>query len=178
MWNSFTDPNLLRREPVMATMDPQGSQPFRTVRTDAMNRATNRPERFLIVDDNKDSAGTLALVLEQLGRNACVATDGEDALRAGRTFQPDIVLLDLVMPKLDGFETCRRMREQKWGAQACIIAYTGWSGDDEYYKAKEAGFNAFLVKPLAASALQELVEGLIPRWEDEPFWRYLIRTGN
>jgi CheY-like chemotaxis protein len=82
------------------------------------------------------------------------------------------------MPKMDGFETCRRMRERQWGLRACIIAYTAWSGDAEFHRSKDAGFDGFLVKPLAATALQELLEGLIPPGEDEPFWRYRIRTGN
>jgi CheY-like chemotaxis protein len=159
-------------------MFSQDPQPFQTVRTEVPSRDPQRPDRFLVVDDNKDSISTLALLLEQKGRSACGVTDGEAALRTGVEYQPHIVLLDLVMPKMDGFETCRRMRERQWGARACIIAYTAWSGDAEYQKAKDAGFDGFLVKPLAASALQELLEGLIPRWEDEPFWRYLIRTGN
>jgi CheY-like chemotaxis protein len=89
-----------------------------------------------------------------------VAYDGEEALRTGRSFQPDAVLLDLGMPKLNGFEACECMRREAWGRNICIVAVTGWGQDEDRRRTKDAGFDAHLVKPVDPGKLTELLASI------------------
>jgi two-component system CheB/CheR fusion protein len=123
----------------------------------AMVRLTRR---VLVVDDNRDSADTLATLLEVLGCEVKVAYDGEEALRVGEGFKPDAVLLDLGMPRVNGFEACERMRAQPWGRAICIVALTGWGQEDDRKRTKEAGFDAHLVKPADPGKLTELLASI------------------
>jgi signal transduction histidine kinase/CheY-like chemotaxis protein len=123
----------------------------------AMVRLTRR---ILVVDDNRDSADTLSTLLEVMGCEAAVAYDGEEALRTGRSFQPDAVLLDLGMPKLNGFEACECMRREAWGRNICIVAVTGWGQDEDRRRTKDAGFDAHLVKPVDPGKLTELLASI------------------
>jgi signal transduction histidine kinase/CheY-like chemotaxis protein len=116
--------------------------------------------RVLVVDDNRDSADTLSTLLEVMGCEVAVAYDGEQALAAGAQFKPDAVLLDLGMPKLNGFETCERMRLQAWGQSICIVAVTGWGQDEDRRRTKDAGFNAHMVKPADPGKLTELLASI------------------
>jgi two-component system CheB/CheR fusion protein len=116
--------------------------------------------RVLIVDDNRDSADTLSTLLQVMGCEIEVAYDGESALAAGARFKPDAVLLDLGMPKLNGFETCERMRSQPWGQSICIVAVTGWGQDEDRRRTKDAGFDAHMVKPADPGKLTELLASI------------------
>jgi PAS domain S-box-containing protein len=116
--------------------------------------------RVLIVDDNRDSADTLSTLLQVMGCEIEVAYDGESALAAGARFKPDAVLLDLGMPKLNGFETCERMRAEPWGQSICIVAVTGWGQDEDRRRTKEAGFDAHMVKPADPGKLTELLASI------------------
>jgi len=116
--------------------------------------------RVLVVDDNRDSAQSLAALLETLGCQVALAYDGEEALRRGREFQPEAVLLDLGMPRLNGFEACERMRSEAWGAGICIVAVTGWGHEEDRRRALEVGFTAHLVKPAAPAKLEALLATL------------------
>ena len=113
--------------------------------------------RILIVDDNRDSADSLALLLEITNNQTYLAHDGLEALAAIETHRPDVVLLDIGLPKLDGHEVCRRVREQPWGKDIVIIALTGWGQEDDRRKSQEAGFNGHLVKPVDYEKLLELL---------------------
>jgi PAS domain S-box-containing protein len=113
--------------------------------------------RVLVVDDNRDSADTLATLLQVLGCDVQVAYDGEEALRMAAAFKPDAVLLDLGMPRLNGFDTCTRMRAEPWGRHVCIVAVTGWGQDEDRRRTKEAGFDAHMVKPADPGMLTELL---------------------
>ena len=84
------------------------------------------PRRILVVDDNDDAAEALALLLQMAGHEVRTADNGVDALAVGEAFQPDVVLLDLGMPKLNGYETAREMRRQAWGQDVTLVALTGW----------------------------------------------------
>ena len=99
--------------------------------------------RVLVVDDNQDAANTLGMLIEVLGHEVRTAYDGQHALTAATGFQPDLVLLDLGMPKMDGFEACRRIREQPWGSQATVVAVTGWGRDEDRAKLS-ADIRAFI----------------------------------
>ncbi|HET9479727.1 MAG TPA: PAS domain S-box protein [Pyrinomonadaceae bacterium] len=116
--------------------------------------------RILIVDDNRDSADSLAMLLEITNNKTYMAHDGVEALEAIEKNRPEVVLLDIGLPKLDGHEVCRRVREQPWGKDVVIIALTGWGQEDDRRKSEEAGFNGHLVKPVDYDQLLELLREL------------------
>lgn len=113
--------------------------------------------RVLVVDDNADSAEATALLLTLKGHSVETAHDGEEALAAAERFQPEAILLDLGMPKLDGFEVCRRIRQRPWGVGVLMVAQTGWGQPQDRARAIEAGFDAHMTKPIDPEALQELL---------------------
>jgi CheY-like chemotaxis protein len=118
--------------------------------------------RILVVDDNKDSADSLAMVLKMSGHDAHTAHDGLEAVEAAATFKPDVMLLDIGLPKLNGYEVARRIREQPWGKAIMLIALTGWGQNEDRRKSREAGFDAHLVKPVDHAALSKLLAELRP----------------
>jgi PAS domain S-box-containing protein len=123
--------------------------------------AANAPHRrILIVDDNRDSADSLAMLLEITGNKTYMSHDGLEALQAIEKYRPEVVLLDIGLPSLDGHEVCRRVREQPWGKDIAIIALTGWGQEDDRRKSEEAGFDGHLVKPVDYDKLLELLESL------------------
>jgi PAS domain S-box-containing protein len=117
--------------------------------------------RILIVDDNRDSAESLQMLLELTGNKTSLAHDGEEAIEAIERERPEVVLLDIGLPKLDGHEVCRRVREQPWGKNIVIIALTGWGQADDRRRSEEAGFNGHLVKPVDYDELLELLSKLM-----------------
>jgi PAS domain S-box-containing protein len=113
--------------------------------------------RILIVDDNQDSADSLAMLLQIMGNEVGTAYDGEQAVEAAEAIRPDVALLDIGMPKLNGYDTCRRMREQPWGKGMFLIALTGWGRAEDRRRADEAGFNLHMVKPVDPDVLMKLL---------------------
>jgi CHASE3 domain sensor protein/CheY-like chemotaxis protein len=113
--------------------------------------------RVLVVDDNPDTASSLAMLLRMTGNETHTAHDGLEAVGAARTFRPDVVLLDVGLPRLNGLDACRRIREQPWGKDMVIVAVTGWGQDDDRRKTEEAGFDGHLVKPVDHAALMKLL---------------------
>lgn len=116
--------------------------------------------RVLIVDDNVDAADTLAMLLETLGCEVRTVYDGQSALQEAHAFQPDLVLLDLGMPDIDGQAVCRRLRAETWGTNIVIAAVTGWGQDEDRRRTRVAGFDHHLVKPVDPEVLQRLVREL------------------
>ena len=106
-----------------------------------------------MVDDNIDAARTLELLLNSLGHQLRVAFSGAEALRIAPDFDPHIVLLDLGMPGLDGYEVARRLRATEKGSALRIIAVTGWGQEADREKSREAGFDVHLVKPVDPNEL-------------------------
>lgn len=104
--------------------------------------------RIIVVDDLRDSADSLALLLRALGHEVRVYYEGAEALMAAESLHPDVMLLDLAMPGMDGFEVCRRIREQSWGKEMLMIAQTGWGQKADRRRAAAAGFDMHLTKPL------------------------------
>jgi CheY-like chemotaxis protein len=117
--------------------------------------------RILVVDDNKDGADSLAMMLRVMGHDTRTAHDGFAALEAAAAFRPDVVLLDIGLPKLNGYDVARRIREQPWGEGMVLIAQTGWGQEEDKCRSKEAGFNFHLVKPVDPAALEKLLAGLL-----------------
>jgi CheY-like chemotaxis protein len=115
------------------------------------------PRRILIVDDNKDSADSLALLLAITGNKTYMAHDGVEGVEAIEKHRPEVVLLDIGLPKLDGHEVCRRVRKQPWGKDIVVIALTGWGQEDDLRRSEEAGFNGHLVKPVDYDKLLKLL---------------------
>ena len=115
------------------------------------------PRRALIVDDSFDAAESLAFVLRRAGYEVRLAHDGVEAVRAAQSFAPEVVLLDLGLPKLNGYEVARRIREQ--GGQAVrLVAITGWGKAEDRRASKEAGFDYHLMKPVDIGLLQRLLD--------------------
>lgn len=113
--------------------------------------------RVLLVDDNADSSEPLSLLLQTRGHETRVSTDGEEAIALADDFRPDCVVLDLGLPRMDGYEVARRLRERPYGADLVLVALTGWAGKDVRAKAAEAGFDYHLVKPVNWEELEQIV---------------------
>lgn len=113
--------------------------------------------RILVVDDNPDTTATLALLLERTGHQVQVAHDGLEAVHAVAAFQPDVVLLDIGLPKMNGFEVARRIRQEGGGKRVTLVAVTGWGQQDDRRRAMEAGFDHHLTKPVEISRLMQLL---------------------
>jgi PAS domain S-box-containing protein len=120
-----------------------------------------RTRRILVVDDNRDSAESLAMLLTIMGNETHLAHDGVAAIEAVERYRPEVVLLDIGLPKLSGHDVCRRVREQSWGKDIVIIALTGWGQEEDRRKSREAGFDGHLVKPVDPAALLELLSSLV-----------------
>jgi CheY-like chemotaxis protein len=119
--------------------------------------------RVLVVDDNRDSAISLAMLLKLTGNETQTAHDGMEAVEAAAAFLPDVVLLDIGLPKLNGYEAARKIRDQPWGQRMILVALTGWGQDEDRRKSSEAGFDAHLVKPVDHAALNKLLADLRPK---------------
>jgi PAS domain S-box-containing protein len=126
---------------------------------DIVNRPT-QARRILVVDDNRDAAESLSMLLSITGHETTMAHDGGTAYEAADWDRPDVLLLDLGLPTLSGYEVCRRIRQQPWGREMFVIALTGWGQDEDRQKTREAGFDGHLVKPVAYDALLRLLDSL------------------
>jgi CheY-like chemotaxis protein len=136
--------------------------------TSAQSRARRAPEhtapvasrRILIVDDERLSAASWGKLLQSAGHEIRTAHDGLQALEVAEAFRPEVVLLDIGLPKLNGYEVAERLRYEPWGQSLVLIALTGWGQDADRHRSQEAGFNHHLVKPLDPSALLRLLTSL------------------
>jgi CheY-like chemotaxis protein len=120
-------------------------------------------QRILVVDDNKDAAKSLALLLTLQGHETQTAADGEEAVQHAVEFNPGVVLLDIGLPKLDGYEACRAIRTLRLGNQPLVIALTGWGQEDDRRRSREAGFDSHVVKPVDCQELLSMIESLAPQ---------------
>ena len=144
------------RLPVMAEpLKPLPPEP-----TDNEPTATSA-RRILVVDDNRDAAITLAMLLKITGNVTQTAHDGLEAVEAAATFKPDVVLLDIGLPTLNGYDACRRIREQPWGKRIVMVALTGWGQEEDREKSKDAGFNSHMVKPVDFAALTKMLAEML-----------------
>ena len=121
---------------------------------------TTSARRILVVDDNRVSADSLARLLKLTGNETHTAYDGLEAVQAAATLRPDVVLLDIGLPKLNGYEVARRIREQPWGKTMVMVALTGWGQEEDRRKSSESGFNGHMVKPIDHAELMKLLASL------------------
>jgi CheY-like chemotaxis protein len=113
--------------------------------------------RVLVVDDNRDGADALAMTLQFSGQTARVAYDGASALATAQAFRPDIAVLDIGMPGMDGYELARRLRAEPWSKDLVLIALTGWGQQHDRDRASQAGFDHHLTKPADPAEMSRLI---------------------
>jgi PAS domain S-box-containing protein len=132
--------------------------PARTLTAVAV-AASTATKRVLIIDDNRDGARAIARLLRTMGHEVATAFEGRLALERAKDFDPDVILLDLGMPEVDGFQVCQRLRAHVWSRRRPrIVALTGWGREVDLARTKRAGFDAHLVKPVDSETLEELLE--------------------
>jgi CheY-like chemotaxis protein len=113
--------------------------------------------RILIADDNVDAASSLATLLELSGHTVRVVHDGSKALAAAAELRPDVILLDIGMPCMNGYDVCRAIRRQPWAEHTPIVAITGWGQEDDRRRAIDAGFTHHITKPVNLAQLERLI---------------------
>ena len=128
----------------------------------AFDNTANLPgqRRILVADDNIDSAASLAMFLSMLGNDVRTANDGLEAVSVATEFEPNVILLDIAMPRLNGYDACRRIKQQPWAGKTFIIALTGWGQNEDKRRSLEAGFDHHLVKPMDPAVLEALLTKL------------------
>jgi len=114
--------------------------------------------RILVADDNRDAVASLAMMLDLGGHEIRTAYDGIEALAIADEFQPEVVLLDIGMPRLDGYATARQLRRRRWAQGLVIVALTGWGQDEDRRRSNDAGFDRHLVKPVDPAVLRRILE--------------------
>jgi CheY-like chemotaxis protein len=119
--------------------------------------------RILVLDDNRDAADTLAMMLELLGHEVHRLYDPHEALVEVQTFDPDLVFLDIGMPSLSGYELAQRLRAQAGGDRRVLVAVTGWGQPDDRRRIAEAGFDHHLVKPPDLDVVRLICDETQPR---------------
>jgi signal transduction histidine kinase/ActR/RegA family two-component response regulator len=128
---------------------------------------SGKKHRILVVDDNADTVFTLGTMLTKMGNEVQAANDGLQAVEAAQAWKPEVVILDIRMPKLNGYEAARRIRSQPWGKNVVLVAHTGWGQEEDRCHSEEAGFDYHLVKPVSPIALENLLAGLQTTTEPE-----------
>ncbi len=136
---------------------PAAVAPSAPVLPESQPGAGNPPDRILVVDDNKDAANMMATVLQLYGHEVEVAYDGEAGLHSADAFRPTAVILDIGMPRLNGYDACRALRALPAGRDALLIAVTGWGQEEDRERSRHAGFDHHLVKPVEIRTLLELL---------------------
>ncbi|MGE5096195.1 MAG: ATP-binding protein, partial [Betaproteobacteria bacterium] len=134
--------------------------PVKAPKPEASRAPVGPSRRILVADDNADSAETLQIMLEVMGNEVRVARDGEEAVKLAEDFHPDAILLDIGMPKLNGYDACSRIRARPGGRDPFIVALTGWSQEEDKLRSREAGFDRHLVKPVEPKTLEGLIRSL------------------
>ena len=144
------------RLPVVLAASAQPELPEADRRTNGLTKAL----RILVVDDNIDSARTLARLLRLLGHETRMAHDGGEAVETAEQYRPELVLLDIGLPVMNGYEVARAIRGRDWGREVAIVALTGWGQEDDRRRSKEAGIDDHLVKPVDPATLERLLSEL------------------
>lgn len=151
----ITLPGARDLQPAVARSEPPGEQP------------SLAPLRILVADDNVDSALSWSLLMEDAGHQVVTAHDGMAAVEAAERFRPQVALLDIGMPRLDGYEVARRIRAQGWGRDMVLVAVTGWGQARDRDLAREAGFDEHFTKPLDPDQLTRTLREVAQRLRPE-----------
>lgn len=130
--------------------------------TDTSQHQADR-QRVLVVDDMRDGAEALARLLRHMGHEVSMAFDGEEAIATAERWRPALVLLDIGMPKMNGYEACKRMRDEDWGKAMTIVALTGWGQEEDRRRSVDAGFDLHLVKPVDPTMLARVLAMTVER---------------
>jgi CheY-like chemotaxis protein len=152
-WSDFIIRLPVVEAPVETPQEPSG---------DGEKGRGGRKCRILVVDDNRDAADSLAMMLRLKGHDIQTAHDGLEAVQAAATFRPEVVLLDIGLPRMNGYEAARHIREQPWGGNMALIALTGWGQEEDKRRSLEAGFDHHLTKPVDPAALEKLLALIAP----------------
>jgi len=128
---------------------------------DAVKASVSKATTILIADDNRDAADSMGLLLEFSGHRVLVAHSGTQALEVGREHRPAVVILDIGMPDLSGYEVARRIRSEAWGKDAFLLAITGWGQANDKENARAAGFDSHLTKPVDIEVVEKLVDDFL-----------------
>jgi CheY-like chemotaxis protein len=123
----------------------------------AASPSMNTACRILVADDNRDAATTLGTLLRMRGHDVRTAFDGQEACEVAADFRPDVVLLDIGMPRRNGYDAARQIRLEPWGQEVLLVALTGWGKDEDKQLSKEAGFDHHLVKPVDPQQLDAVL---------------------
>ncbi len=115
--------------------------------------------RVVVADDNVDAADAMAMFVETLGVEVRTVYEGLETVSVVEAFRPDLVLLDIAMPGLDGHEIARKIRGEDWGEEVMLVALTGWGREEDKRRTREAGFDGHLVKPVDFDGLERLIAG-------------------
>jgi CheY-like chemotaxis protein len=127
---------------------------------------SGRQHRILVADDNRDAADTLAKMLKLFGHEVRIAYDGEEAVQVAADFVPDLALLDIGMPRLNGYDAARSIRSQPRGGRIKIVALTGWGQPEDKRRSQSAGFDEHLVKPVDPAVLGRILADARPALPD------------
>lgn len=121
-------------------------------------QCSKRHVRVLVVDDYPDTAESIGTCLSAAGLETRVTRDGAKALEIANAWHPAVCIVDLTMPRFDGFEIAQRLRSQAWAEQTALIAHTGWTGEEMRQRAHAAGFDGYLTKPADPGDLLRMIE--------------------
>jgi CheY-like chemotaxis protein len=135
----------------------QAANPRQEVHAPAQPQGGSARRKILVVDDNRDSAMSLSLLLELDGHDVRRAYDGIEAIEIAEDFRPEVTLLDIGMPRLDGYGAARELRRRDWGKDSLLVALTGWGQQEDKRRAHEAGFDHHMVNPVDPDALRRLL---------------------
>jgi len=139
------------RLPIDPTLSPRRPEK----EPDEMKHATG--VRILVADDNEDAVRSLAMMLRAMGHEVHTAQDGAEVLEAAARIMPTVILMDIGMPRVNGYDAARRIREQPWGRAVTLVALTGWGLDEDKRLASEAGFDRHIVKPVEVATLRAIL---------------------
>jgi len=120
------------------------------------------PRRVLVADDNRDAAESMGMLLRLTGNDVRTVHDGIEAVEEAARFRPDVILLDIGMPRLNGYDAARLIRQQRWSAGTMLVALTGWGQEEDKRRASDAGFDRHFTKPLEPAELQRLIRDYRP----------------
>jgi CheY-like chemotaxis protein len=115
--------------------------------------------RILIADDNGDAVESMGMMLRLMGNEVRTVRDGAQAVEEAAAFRPDMVLLDIGMPRMNGYDAAQHIRQQRWGSRMMLVALTGWGQEEDKRRAADAGFDLHFTKPVSADDLEKLMAG-------------------